>query len=74
VRLGSRAAARVQQNTTAPYVGVEIAGRRFERVRAIPVPEWAPRVAQAMADKYWSDLFVRWLAHPLTLRLVAEES
>ena len=29
----------------------------------------AERVAAAMADKYWSDIFVRFFAHPLTLRL-----
>ncbi|HVO27715.1 MAG TPA: hypothetical protein VMW56_29250 [Candidatus Margulisiibacteriota bacterium] len=73
VRLGTRAAERVQANTTAPYLGVEVAGQRFDRVRGVPVPEFAERVAQAMADKYTSDIFVRFMSHPLTLRLVPEE-
>ena len=72
VRLGSRAAGRVQRNTTAPYLGVEIAGQRFDKVRGVPAPESAQRVAAAMADKYWSDIFVRHFSHPLTLRLVPE--
>ena len=32
----------------------------------------APEVAAAMADKYWSDIFIRWFPHPLTLRLVPD--
>jgi len=73
VRLGTRAAERVQANTTAPVLGVEVAGQRFDRVRGVPAPEFADRVAQAMADKYTSDIFVRFMSHPLTLRLVPEE-
>ena len=73
VRLGSRAAARVEQNTTAPIIGVEVAGQRFDRVRAVSAPEYADRVNKAIADKYWSDLFVHLLVHPLTLRLVPEQ-
>ena len=72
VRLGSRAAERVGRNTTAPYLGVEVAGTRFDKVRAVPAPEMAERVASAMADKYTSDLFIGWLPHPLTLRLMPE--
>jgi hypothetical protein len=73
VRLGSRATKRVQDNTTEPYLGVEIAGQRFDKVRGVPAPELAQRVAAAMAQKYWSDIFVRWMRHPLTLQLVPEE-
>ncbi len=72
VRLGSRAAGRVERNTTAPYLGVEIAGQRFDKVRGVPAPEAASRVAAAMADKYWSDVIVRHFSHPLTLRLMPE--
>jgi hypothetical protein len=72
VRLGSRAATRVEGSTTAPFVGVTVGGQRFERVRAEPAPDMAARVAQAMADKYWTDVFVRWLPHPLTARLRPE--
>jgi hypothetical protein len=70
VRLGSRAAARIERNTTAPEVGVRIAGREFERVRAENAPQMAERVATEIAEKYWSDVLVRYMAHPLTLRLV----
>lgn len=73
VRLGSRAADRVQTNTTAPFVGVEIAGQRFDHVRGVPAPDYAERVGKAMADKYTSDFLVRLFSHPLTLRLVPEE-
>jgi hypothetical protein len=73
VRLGSRATRRVEENTAAPYLGVEIAGQRFDKVRGVPAPELAQRVAAAMAEKYWSDIFVRYMRHPLTLRLVPEE-
>jgi len=72
VRLGSRAAERVESNTTAPVLGVEVAGQRFDRVRGVPAPEYADRVAKAMAEKYTSDIFVHLFSHPLTLRLVPE--
>jgi hypothetical protein len=72
VRLGSRATARIRCNRTAPFVGVKIAGQDFERVRGIEAPESAAAVAKAMAAKYWSDMFVRFMSHPLTLRLVPE--
>ncbi|HWP66031.1 MAG TPA: hypothetical protein VNO26_08980 [Candidatus Limnocylindria bacterium] len=70
VRLGRRASERIEQNTTAPEVAVRIAGQEFERVRVENAPEMAERVADEMAEKYWTDVFVRWLPHPLTLRLV----
>jgi len=70
VRLGSRAAGRIERNTTGPYVGVRIAGREFDHVRAEKAPEMVDRVAAAMAEKYWLDVLVRFMEHPLTLRLV----
>jgi hypothetical protein len=69
VRLGSRAAGRVESNTRAPLLSVRIAGEEFASVGGEPVPAMAERVADAMAEKYWSDIFVRFFAHPLTLRL-----
>jgi hypothetical protein len=72
VRLGSRSAAKTAENRSAPYVGVRVAGQQFDRVKAEPAPEMAERVAQAMAAKYWSDIVVRRIAHPLTLRLRPE--
>lgn len=72
VRLGRRAAGRIERNTTAPFVDVRIGGHEFERVRAVPAPEMAERVAKEMAEKYWTDLFIRFFPHPMTLRLVPE--
>lgn len=69
VRLGRRAAGRIERNTTAPIVGVRIAGHEFPEVLAEPAPEMAARVAREMAEKYWADVVVRLLLHPLTLRL-----
>src|SRR2546430_12338295 len=74
VRLGTRAATRIEGNTTAPHLRVRINGQQFDRVRGLPAPEDAERVAQAMAAKYWSDVLIRHLRHPLTLQLVPEHS
>jgi hypothetical protein len=70
VRLGSRAADRVESSRTKPYLGVRIEDEEFQRVEGVSVPEMADAVARAMADKYWSDIFVRFMSHPVTLRLV----
>jgi len=72
VRLGSRAAGRIECNAQKPYLGVEIAGQRFDHVNGVAAPEYAERVSKAMADKYTSDIFVRFFSHPLTLRLMPE--
>ncbi|MFN8545046.1 MAG: hypothetical protein U0807_12700 [Candidatus Binatia bacterium] len=72
VRLGARAAGRVERNATKPFVDVRVAGQEFRHVHAVPAPEEARRVGEAMAAKYWSDVLVRQVAHPLTLRLVPE--
>lgn len=73
VRLGKRAASRIERNTTAPYVDVRIAGQEFDHVRTEPAPEMAERVAAEMHEKYWSDALVHLFPHPLTLRLLAPE-
>ena len=72
VRLGNRAAGRVERSTTAPHAKVRFEGEVFERVRLVPAPEKADAVAEAMAEKYWTDLVIRWIPHPLTLRLEPE--
>ena len=72
VRLGSRAVSRIEKNTTAPYLGVRIQGQQFDRVKGVPAPEQTERVAKGMGEKYWSDVFVRYFDHPLTLRLEPE--
>jgi len=72
VRLGTRAAGRVQASKSTPYVDVKVAGKQFDHVRCEAAPDLAPRVAEAMAQKYWSDVFVRHMSHPLTCRLVPQ--
>jgi len=70
IRLGTRAAGRMDTNTTKPIVKVRIAGQVYDRITAEPAPDHAAAVANAMHDKYWSDVFVRYFNHPLTMRLV----
>lgn len=74
VRLGSRAAGRFDRTVGKPIVGVRIAGKTFERVRAVLAPEMTPKVTAVMADKYWlqGDIIVRHMNHPYTLRLEPE--
>jgi hypothetical protein len=72
LRLGSRAAERMEANTTKPIVKVRIAGQEFDRVKAESTPDMAQPVATAMGDKYTSDIFVRFFDHPLTMRLTPE--
>ena len=74
VRLGSRAAGRFDRNLTKPVVAVRIAGKTFEHVRGVVVPEMTDRVQAAMAEKYWleGDFIVRRIHHPYTMRLEPE--
>lgn len=74
IRLGSRAADRFEHNQTAPVLSIRLDGRQYDQVRGEAAPEQAEAVNQAMAAKYWSDFFIRWFPHPLTLRLVPAES
>lgn len=55
VRLGPRAAGRVERNTTAPRLEMRVAGERYP-VRYEEAPEMAPAVAAAMRAKYWTDV------------------
>jgi hypothetical protein len=72
IRLGSRATERIQKNTTKPFVKVRIAGQEFDHVMAQIVPDMVAPVAKAMAEKYWADVLVRHVDHPLTMRLTPE--
>ncbi len=74
VRLGPRAAGRVEKNTTAPFVKVRIAGQQFDRVRVEPAPDMKEKVAAEMAEKYWTDVLVRYSDHPLTAKLVVGQA
>jgi len=69
-RLGRRATERIERNTTAPEAAVRVAGQEFDHVRVENAPEMTERVAAELAEKYWSDVLVRHVPHPLTVRLV----
>jgi len=69
IRLGSRASGRMEHNATKPYVRVRIGGKEYERVRTEDASALAAQVADAMAAKYTTDVFVHYVSHPLTLRL-----
>ncbi len=70
VRLGSKAAGRVDCNQRGRTTSIKIADKEFPAVEMIEAPEMAERVAAAMAEKYWSDFTVAWLDHPYTMKLV----
>jgi hypothetical protein len=70
LRLGTRAADRLEANTTKPKVAIRVADQTFENVAAEPASDMADAVAKAMHEKYWSDVFVQHFNHPLTVRLV----
>lgn len=74
VRLGSKAADRMNKNATGMSLPVEIGGNRFEHVRAMEAPDYVERVGKAIGEKYWSDVFVHLMNHPLTLRLRPEDA
>ena len=69
LRLGSRAAERFEASTIKPKLKIRIAGQTFDDVTGVPAPEQADAVAAAMHEKYWSDVFIQYFSHPLTLRL-----
>jgi hypothetical protein len=69
IRLGSRAAGRMEKNTTAPFVKVRIAGQVYDHVKAEAAPNMVEPVAKAMGEKYTSDFLVKYFNHPLTMRL-----
>jgi hypothetical protein len=72
LRLGSKAAERIEKNTTNPIVKVKIDGQQFDRVKAESAPDMVEPVNKAMADKYTTDFMVRYFNHPLTMRLTPE--
>lgn len=70
VRLGSRAGERADCSTSKPLTTVRVAGQEFADVEMVNVPTMTGRVAAAMADKYTTDIFVRYMNHPYTMKLV----
>jgi len=73
IRLGNRAGDRVMSNANKPYVGIRVAGEEFERVLLEDAPDKVDTVATLMSEKYWSDVFIKYFAHPYTFRLVPQE-
>ncbi len=78
VRLGSRAATRIERSSTAPRLKVRVAGKDVYAMRYEKAPEMAERINAAMYEKYWSDFLgepFRRLglgSPPLMLRLLPE--
>jgi hypothetical protein len=56
LRLGPRAARRIDQNATAPRFQVRVNGKEAYPMRYERAPEKAEAVAAAMRRKYWSDI------------------
>jgi len=73
VRLGSKAAGRVDCNKTKPLTSIKIAGQEFESVELVDAPDMTDRVAAAMGEKYMSDMFIRYMNHPYTMKLVPKK-
>lgn len=74
VRLGSKAAGRVDCSTTKPMTTIRLGGHEFPDIEMINVPEMADRVAAAMGEKYLSDIFIRYADHPYTMKLVPKSA
>ncbi len=72
VRLGDRAYARIQRNSTRPYVRLKVADQEFDKVKVEEMPDMKEKVAAAMADKYWLDVLIRHESHPMVARLVPQ--
>jgi hypothetical protein len=78
VRLGPRAAGRIERNTTAPHFAIRVGGRDVRPMRYEPAPEKAGEVAEAMARKYWTDVLgepfrkLGLTSPPLVLRLATD--
>lgn len=70
IRLGGRAGGRVECNSTKPLTTIKIFGKEFANVELVSTPDMAERVAAAMAEKYSTDLFVRYMDHPYTMKVV----
>ena len=56
-RLGPRAAQRIEKNGTAPLTKLRSKDGEVRPMRYDVVPEKFEAVAQAMSEKYWTDIF-----------------
>jgi hypothetical protein len=79
LRLGPRGAGRVEKSSTAPRMKLRFSDERVYDVQYAKVPEMAERVADAMYEKYWTDVFgepfrkLGLSAPPVFLRVVPAE-
>ncbi len=73
IRLGNRAGGRIDGNVHKPHVKIRIGGEEFDKVRLDEAPDKVEAVAEQMGEKYWSDMFISFVAHPYTLRLVPRD-
>ena len=69
LRLGSRGAGRIEEHTKMPRVSVKVGGQQFDLVKVVDAQDKAEAVAEAMAEKYWSDLYIRNFGHRMTVQL-----
>jgi hypothetical protein len=56
LRLGPRAAKRLEGSSTAPRLQLRVAGEQSHAMRWEKAPDMAVPVAAAMRGKYWSDV------------------
>jgi hypothetical protein len=69
IRLGGRAGDRIDGNSLKQHVKIRVAGEEFDQVLLEDASEQAEAVAAQMGEKYWSDIFIKYVDHPYTLRL-----
>ncbi|MGH7343159.1 MAG: hypothetical protein ACREKH_21945 [Candidatus Rokuibacteriota bacterium] len=80
LRLGPRAAKRIEQNSTAPRLKLRVGPDEVHSVRYEKAPEMADRIADAMYEKYWTDFLgepfrkLGLSSTPVMLRLVADDA
>lgn len=77
-RLGPRAAKRIDKNSTAPLLKLRVSDEEVHTVRYEKAPDMAEKIADAMAEKYWTDFLgepfrkLGLSAPPVMLRLVPD--
>jgi hypothetical protein len=80
LRLGPRAAARIEKNRTAPRTKIRFGDGRVEPMRYEDAAESAAAIDQAMYEKYWTDVLgepfrkLGLTGERMMLRLVPDEA
>jgi len=78
LRLGPRAAGRIEKNATAPRFTVKVAGASYP-ARYEKAPDMKAAVAAAMREKYWTDVLgepfrrLGLTSETMTLRVLPED-